>query len=184
MRERRTKIIATIGPAQALPGALERLLDSGVDVLRVNLSHATPREQAAQVRRARAHRPDVAVLADLGGPKLRLGDLREEIKVSEGDTVALGAGGIPLADPSLFDRVRAGDPVYVADGSIALVATEVRRDCVICSVRVGGTLRSRKGINLPNDTSSLPALTDKDPVDPAGIHGLAPDFIGISYGRH
>ena len=73
--ERRTKIVATIGPAQAAPGALERLLDSGVDVLRVNLSHATPREQAAQVRRARAHRPDIAVLADLGGPKLRLGEL-------------------------------------------------------------------------------------------------------------
>src|SRR3954469_19938667 len=184
MRERRTKIIATIGPAQVPAGALERLLDSGVDVLRVNLSHATPREQAAQVRRARAYRPDVAVLADLGGPTLRLGDLREEIKVSEGDTVLLGAGGIPLADASLFDRVRTGDPVYVADGTIALVATDVRRDCVACCVRVGGILRSRKGINLPNDTSSLPALTDKDRADLADIQILAPDFIGISYVRH
>ena len=101
-------------------------------MLRVNLSHATPREQAAQVRRARAHRPNIAVLADLGGPKLRLGELREDIIVSAGDTVAIGAGGIPVADPSLFDRVRAGDPVYVADGTIALVATDVRRDCVIC----------------------------------------------------
>jgi pyruvate kinase len=182
--ERRTRIVATIGPAQAAPGALERLLDSGVDVLRVNLSHATPREQAAQVRRARAHRPDIAVLADLGGPKLRLGELREDIKVSEGDTVSLGAGGIPLADASLFDRVRAGDPVYVADGTIALVATDVRRDCLACRVRVGGTLRSRKGINLPNDSSSLPALTDKDRADLADIQILAPDFIGISYVRH
>ena len=90
--ERRTKIIATIGPAQAPPGALERLLDSGVDVLRVNLSHATPREQAAQVRRARAHRPDIAVLADLGGPKLRLGELRAELNVAAGDTITIGAG--------------------------------------------------------------------------------------------
>jgi len=182
--ERRTKIVATIGPAQAPPGALELLLDSGVDVLRVNLSHATPREQAAQVRRARAHRPNIAVLADLGGPKLRLGELRDEINVAAGDTIAIGAGGIPVGDPSLFDRVRVGDPVFVADGTIALVATDVRRDCVTCRVRVGGTLRSRKGINLPNDTSSLPALTDKDRADLADISVLAPDFIGVSYVRH
>ena len=75
MPEGRTKIIATIGPALDADGVLERLLDTGVDVLRVNLSHAGPREQAARVRRARAHRPDIAVLADLAGPKLRLGDL-------------------------------------------------------------------------------------------------------------
>jgi len=184
VQERRTKIVATIGPAQAAPGALEHLLDSGVDVLRVNLSHATPREQAAQVRRARAHRPDVAVLADLGGPKLRLGELPQEVKVSAGDVLTIGADGIPCADPSLYDRVRVGDPVYVADGTIALVATEVRRDRVICQVRFGGTLRSRKGINLPNDTSSLPALTDKDRADLADIDVLAPDFIGVSYVRH
>ena len=74
--------------------------------------------------------------------------------------------------------MRAGDPVYIADGTIALVATDVRRDRVTCRVRVGGTLRSRKGINLPNDTSSLPALTDKDRADLADIEVLAPDFIG------
>ena len=176
--------MATIGPAQAAPGALERLLDSGVDVLRVNLSHATPRQQAAQVHRARAHRPDVAVLADLGGPKLRLGELPEEVKVAAGDIVVIGAGGIPCTDPSLYDRVRAGDPVYVADGTIALVATEVRKDRLTCQVRVGGTLRSRKGINLPNDTSSLPALTDKDRADLADIEVLGPDYIGVSYVRH
>ena len=81
MFDGRTKIIATLGPALDAEGVLERLLDSGVDVLRVNLSHAPPRDQAARVRRARAHRPDIAVLADLGGPKLRLGELREEIKI-------------------------------------------------------------------------------------------------------
>ncbi len=162
MIEGRTKIIATLGPALDAEGVLERLLDSGVDVLRVNLSHAPPRDQAARVRRARAHRPDIAVLADLGGPKLRLGELREEIKIRSGDTITLGAGGVPVADPSLYDRVRAGDPVYIADGTLDLVTIEVASDRVICRVRVGGTLRSRKGINLPMDTSSLPALTEKD----------------------
>ncbi|HET6147485.1 MAG TPA: pyruvate kinase [Polyangia bacterium] len=180
----RTKIIATMGPALDAEGVLERLLDSGVDVLRVNLSHASPRDQAARVRRARAHRPDIAVLADLGGPKLRLGELREEVKVRSGDLVTLGEGGIPVADASLYDRVRPDDPVYIADGTIDLVTVEVRSDRIVCRVRVGGTLRSRKGINLPNDTSSLPALTDKDRADLADVGVLAPDYIAISYVRH
>src|SRR5579871_3416878 len=184
MSERRTKIIATVGPAQDPPGALERLLDTGVDLLRVNLSHAPPRAQAERVRRARAHRPDVAVLVDLAGPKLRLGELPAEQTVGEGDTLVLGAGGVPVGDPSLYDRVSAGDPIYIADGTIDLVATEVARDRVVCRVRVGGTLRSRKGINLPRDGSSLPALTDKDREDLAEVGVLDPDFVAISYVRH
>ena len=136
------------------------------------------------MRRARAHRPDIAVLADLGGPKLRLGVLREEIQIATGDTIKLGAGGIPVADPSLYDRVRSGDPVYLADGTLDLVAIDVADDHLVCRVRVGGTVRSGKGINLPNDVSSLPALTDKDRADIAELGVLAPDFIGISYVRH
>ncbi|HVT08762.1 MAG TPA: pyruvate kinase [Polyangia bacterium] len=184
MPQRRTKIIATVGPAQDAPGALERLLDSGVDLLRVNLSHASPRAQAERVRRARAHRPDIAVLADLAGPKLRLGDFADEVKVTEGETLVLGAGGIPVGDPSLYDRVRSGDPVFIADGTIDLVATEVGADRLVCRVRVGGTIRPRKGINLPLDTSSLPALTDKDRQDLADVGVLSPDFVALSYVRH
>jgi len=183
MPARRTKIIATIGPAQDAEGALERLLDSGVDVLRVNLSHASPRAQASRVKRARAHRPDIAILADLAGPKLRLGELADT-PIKEGDTVVLGAGGLAVGDPTLFDRVRVGDPIFVADGTIDLVSTEVRSDRVVCRVRVGGTLRSRKGINLPLDDSSLPALTDKDREDLAELEVLAPDFVAVSYVRH
>jgi pyruvate kinase len=184
MSRRRTKIIATIGPAQDAPGALERLIDAGVDVLRLNLSHASPREQAARARRARAHKPDIALLADLCGPKLRLGDLREEVVVASGDTVTLGEGGVPVGDPSLFARVRSGDPIYVADGTIALEAKDVSRDRVTCRVRVGGALRSRKGINLPVDTSSLPGLTEKDRADLAELDVLAADFVAVSYVRH
>ena len=184
MFDGRTKIIATLGPALDPEGVLERMLDSGVDVLRVNMSHASPRDQAARVLRARAHRPDIAVLADLGGPKLRLGDLPEEIRIRAGEIVTLGAGGVPVADPSLYDRVRVGDPVYVADGTIDLVTAEVRSDRILCRVRVGGTLRSRKGVNLPMDTSSLPALTEKDCADLADIGVLAPDYIALSYVRH
>lgn len=180
----RTKIVATLGPALDAPGALERLLASGVDVLRVNLSHASPREQAARVRRARALRPDICVFADLGGPKLRLGDLAHEVPVGAGDTVVLGAGGVPIADPSLFGRVRVGDPVYIADGTIHLEAIEVHREAVTCRAIVGGSLRARKGINLPLDASDLPCLTDKDRADVAELDALQPDYVALSYVRH
>ncbi|HEY2745488.1 MAG TPA: pyruvate kinase, partial [Polyangia bacterium] len=184
MVNRRTKIIATVGPAQDPPGALERLLDAGVDVLRINLSHAPPRQQAARVRRARAHRPDVAVLVDLAGPKLRLGELPADLAIAEGETVILGAGGVPVGDPTLFERVRAGDPIYIADGTIALETAAVAADHVTCRVRVGGTLRSRKGVNLPRDASSLPAVTQKDRADLAELDLLMPDFVAVSYVRH
>jgi pyruvate kinase len=184
MATRRTKIVATVGPAQDPPGALERLIDAGVDVLRINLSHASPRDQAARVRRARAHRPDVAVLADLAGPKLRLGELPRELVVAGGETVKLGGGGVPVGDPTLFARVHPGDPIFIADGTIALETTDVAADAVTCRVRIGGTLRSRKGINLPRDTSSLPVLTDKDRADLGALDEIAPDFVAVSYVRH
>jgi pyruvate kinase len=180
---RRTKIVATLGPAVDPPGELERLLDAGVDVLRVNLSHAPPPAHAERVRRARAHKPGIAILADLGGPKLRLGDLPQEVPVVSGETIVIGAGGIPVADPTVFARVSVGDPIYIADGTIALQAVAVEPGRISAKVIVGGVLRSRKGINLPADQSSSPCLTDKDRADLAQIHHIAPDFVALSYVR-
>jgi pyruvate kinase len=182
--KRRTKIIATLGPALDKEGALERLLASGADVLRVNLSHASPRQQLDRVRRARAIKPDVAILVDLCGPKLRLGDLDAEVQIEAGQTITLGAGGIPVGDPTLYDRVRPGDPVYIADGTIHVEAVDVRPDRLVCRTVVGGTVRSRKGINLPRDTSSLPCLTEKDRADLADVDVLQPDYVAVSYVRH
>jgi pyruvate kinase len=181
---RRTKIVATLGPATDRDGALERLLAAGVDVVRLNLSHAGPREHAARVRRLRALKPDIGVLADLGGPKLRLGDLPAEITLEAGQTVLLGGPDLPVAEPSFRDRVRPGDPVFVADGTVYLEAEEVTPGGVVCRVRVGGVVRSRKGVNLPNDTSDLPCLTDKDRRDLAELDILTPDFVALSYVRH
>ena len=185
MSQRRTKIIATVGPAQDPPGALERLLDSGVDLLRVNLSHAAPRAQAERVRRARAHRPDIAVLADLAGPKLRLGDFAEDVKVAEGETLVLGAGGVPGGrSVALRPRPRRRPGVHRRRDDRSRSPPRSAATALVCRVRVGGTVRSRKGINLPLDTSSLPALTEKDRQDLADIDVLAPDFIALSYVRH
>ncbi|MCG5051731.1 MAG: pyruvate kinase [Myxococcales bacterium] len=182
--KRRTKIIATLGPALDSEAALSALLEAGADVLRVNLSHATPRQQLERVQKARRIKPDVAILVDLCGPKLRLGDLPEDLNVHADAELVLGAGGVPVGDPSLYARVRPGDPVYIADGMIALEAKQVGKDFVKCRVLVGGTLRSRKGINLPLDVSSLPCLTDKDRADVADIDVLDPDFVALSYVRH
>jgi pyruvate kinase len=181
---RRTKIVATLGPALDRPGQLERLLDAGADVLRVNLSHASPADQAERVRRARAHKPGVAVLADLGGPKLRLGDLgSESLQIESGKTVVLGAGGIPVADPTLYERVRPGDPIYIADGTIHLEATSVEPGKIVSKVVVGGALRSRNGINLPSDGSSLPCLTNRDRAHLQDLAVLSPDYVALSYVR-
>jgi len=95
---RATKIVATLGPATDKPGELERLLAAGVDVVRLNLSHASPREHAERVKRLRACKPQVAVLADLGGPKLRLGDLPSEVTVEPGQSVLLGSAELPVAE--------------------------------------------------------------------------------------
>ncbi len=181
---RRTKIVTTLGPALDRPGALERLLDAGADVLRVNLSHAGPAEQAERVRRARAHKPGIAVLADLGGPKLRLGDLgSEQLHIESGQSVVLGEGGIPVADPTLYQRVRPGDPIYISDGTIHLEAVSVEDKRLVGRVVVGGALRSRNGINLPCDGSSLPCLTARDRVHLRELAAVSPDYVALSYVR-
>src|SRR5262245_45444502 len=100
MQPTRTKVVATLGPALDASGALEALLSDGGDVLRLNLWHGDPTTQVQRVSRARAAKPDVAILADLCGPKLRLGELDEPVQLSNDDTVILGPGGLPVADPS------------------------------------------------------------------------------------
>jgi pyruvate kinase len=180
----RTKIVATLGPATDKPGALEQLLAAGVDLVRLNLSHASPREHADRVKRLRELRPQVAVVADLGGPKLRLGDLIGEVMVEPGQTVLLGSLELPVAEPTFRDRVRPGDPIFIADGTVYLEAVEVTHDGVRARVITGGALRSRKGINLPADTSEIPCLTDKDRRDLAEIDFISPDYVALSYVRH
>src|SRR3954469_14935315 len=106
---RRTKIVATLGPATDKEGALERMLAAGVDVVRLNLSHASPREHAERVKRLRAFKPQVAVLADLGGAKVRPGDLPSEIIIEPGRSIVLGSPELPVAEPTFRERVRPGD---------------------------------------------------------------------------
>lgn len=179
----RTKIVATLGPASDAPGVLERLMAAGVDVVRVNLSHASPRDHVARVERVRAVKPGAAVIADLGGPKLRLGEFAGEVSLQTGQNVLLGAPELPVADPTFAERVRPGDPIYLADGTVHLEALALERAGVRARVVAGGVLRARKGINLPHDTSELPCLTEKDRHDLAEIELIAPDYLALSYVR-
>ncbi len=182
--ETRTKIVATLGPAADPPGVLERMLGEGVDVLRVNLSHGAPPTHAARVARARAAKPDLCILADLCGPKLRLGELPQAVTLKQGERVVLGPRGLPVADADFARRVRKGDPIYLADGTLRLEATLIGSADVEAVVIVGGTLTSRKGINLPADNSPLPALTDKDRRDIDQLDAIEPDLVALSYVRH
>ncbi len=105
--DQRTKIVATLGPACDAPGVMERMIAAGVDVVRINLSHAPPRDHVERRARVRAFKPDMGVLVDLGGPKLRLGMLPNEITAEAGQTLVLGSAEVPVADP---DFRALGDP--------------------------------------------------------------------------
>lgn len=166
---RRTRIVATLGPATDDETRLAALLDAGVDVVRLNFSHGTQEEHArriALVRKLAGPRP-VAILQDLGGPKLRL---TAPVSGATGDEVAL-----PL--PA---SVRAGDPVLLADGLMQLEVIGPGRARVV----VGGSVPAGKGINLPGSRLDLPALTEKDRRDLAfgAAHGV--DWVALSFVGH
>jgi pyruvate kinase len=170
-RERRTKIIATVGPASWEPDVLARLIEAGADVLRLNFSHADRDRHAGTIEsiRAAAERAgrEVAVLGDLPGPKLRIGELRGDVaELETGMHVKLtpqevegDEETIPVAWPGVTS-LREDEPVYLADGSIRLRVQGVDDGGVDCEVEVGGTLSSHKGMNVPG--ISTPAATDGD----------------------
>ena len=188
---RRTKIIATVGPASWDEGILEQLIGVGTDVFRLNFSHAGPDQQARTIETIRiaAERVgrEVAVLGDLPGPKLRIGSLRNDYaELETGMHVTLtpreleGDGAtIPVSWPGVTD-LREDQVVYLADGAIRLRVRDPEADGVDCEVEVGGTLTSHKGMNIPGG-AALPATTDGDLgwVEFAVEHGV--DIIAVSF---
>ena len=188
---RRTKIVATVGPASWDEPTLARMIEAGADVFRLNFSHAGPERQAQTIAaiRAAAERVgrEVAVLGDLPGPKLRIGSL-------EGDFAELETGTHVTLTPrevegdretipvswSGVSSLRENQLVYLADGAIRLRVRDPAADGVSCEVEVGGTLTSHKGMNIPGGTP-LPATTDGDLgwVDFAVEHGV--DLLAVSF---
>ena len=195
--ETATKIVATLGPATWNEPMLTRLLTAGVDVVRVNCSHADEdgiRKQVARVRRAamRLERP-IAILLDLQGPKVRTGPADTEVVLSSGDTLTVVMSNTLKAEgkrvgttyPQMAQDVSVGDDVLFADGALAGTVSAIRHDCspaeVDISMTVGGKLGSHKGINLPGVSMSIPCLTEKDRGDLATAVSVGVDYIALSF---
>ena len=171
---RRTKIVATLGPACDPPGVLDALIDAGVDVVRLGLAHGTADEHRRRMEAVRElaqrHGKTIGVLADLPGPKVRAGPFPEGgAFLAEGDEVTLvteaGASDgrrITLDEVHLIDSVGPGDPVVLGDGTVTLEVTDVRPEGVRAQVRSGGRLQGRPGAHLPADRWLPPVPTDDD----------------------
>lgn len=193
---RRTKIVATVGPASRAPEMLERLVEAGVNVFRLNFSHGTHEEHLAVIDAvrdvsARLHRP-VAVLQDLSGPKIRTGKVKDgEVRLVKGarlaittDTSIEGTADLISSTYEPLPRdVAAGDQILLDDGNLELKVVGVSGGRVECEVVDGGTLRSNKGMNLPGVALSTPALTEKDRRDLLfGIQHRV-DYVAMSFVR-
>ena len=166
---RRTKIVATLGPATQGATTLERLVEAGMDVARINLSHGSlpdHERSIAEVRRAAMrHGSPLAVLIDLPGPKLRLGDLARPISVKQGETIELGASAgadVPVNFPDLLAHLTPGEVVLVDDGAVAFRVRAVTPPTVVLEALNDGRVESHKGVNLPDTQLPISALTDAD----------------------
>jgi pyruvate kinase len=192
---RSTKIVATIGPASREPRILERMISEGMDVARLNFAHGTPEHHAETVEmvRAAAERCDreIAVLQDVPGPKLRIGPVKDGVtNLDAGSEVVLTPDDIegdskrlPLLWAGLSEIVEPDDIAYLADGAIRLRITDVHDGEVVTRVEVGGTVASRQGLNLPNASISLPAVSDDDlRLIDAGLE-MGVDLIALSFIR-
>jgi len=192
---RKTKIVATLGPASSSEEMLARMITAGVDVVRLNFSHGTAQDhidRADMVRRiaARLGRP-VGVLCDLQGPKIRIGKFSEgSIRLAVGDKFILDAGcrlgnqqRVGLDYQTLPQEVETGTVLLLDDGRIVMTVESVRGAEIHCTVNVGGVLSNNKGINRQGGGLSAAALTEKDKADIKTAAALEADFIAISFPR-
>src|SRR5215217_5646288 len=171
---RSTKIVATIGPASRSPEVLERMIAAGMDMARLNFAHGSTEEHAETVELIRRASENVGretgILQDIPGPKLRLGPVDNGVcELHAGGQLVLTADQIlgtsdrlPVAWSGFSEIVEAGDVAYLADGSVRLRVQEIVDHDVVTKVEVGGPVASRQGINLPNVTVSLPAVSEED----------------------
>lgn len=191
---RRTKIVATIGPASGSPEMIARLLDKGVNVFRLNFSHGDAdghRKQAAVIREVCSQKQQhAAILGDLQGPKIRIGDLHKDIlPLEDGNEITLTIDDekertdtcIHVRYKPLPGCVEAGDTLLLDDGLIQLEVKSVHGDDVVCQVVVGGDLKSRKGLNRLGGGLSAPAITAKDHEDIKLAAELDLDFLAVSF---
>jgi pyruvate kinase len=195
------KLVCTLGPATESGDSVRALAEAGCDVFRVNFSHGDPRDHAKRVQVVRSVcdelGSDLAVMADLPGPKIRLGDLvTEPLALSAGSRFVLrsggraggaeapgGVGGALVTYEGLARDVRPGDRILLADGAVELIVSDAQDDEVVTEVVRGGSIRSRAGVNVPAERLELPAITDRDRKALAAAIDLGVDLVAQSFVR-
>ncbi len=196
MQWTKTKLVATLGPASRDEGTVRALVRAGMDVARVNFSHGTAQEHTQDVslvRRVAAEEGrTVAILADLAGPKLRVGRIDPEpLRLEVGESVTLVVGeradpagkAIAVPHPELFAAAHPGDRLLLGDGAIELVVEKVEKDRLVCRSLTAGDLFSHKGIAAPRGIPLLAALTEKDRQDVGFALAQGVDFLALSFVR-
>ena len=194
---KKTKIVATLGPATDSPEILRQMILAGANVFRINFSHANYDEVKQRIAQVRAIEEElkthVALLGDLQGPKLRVGVMEDDVVVENGDQISFITG-----EPFVGNKeraymnytqfpldVKAGERVLLDDGKLIFeVVSTNEKDTVVAKVLQGGVLKSKKGVNLPNTNISLPALTEKDIKDAIFAIEQEVDWIALSFVRH
>jgi pyruvate kinase len=193
IRPRRTKIVATIGPACSSPENLARIIDAGMDGARLNFSHGRHEDHAENARRLRAAqaaagRP-IALIADLQGPKLRVGDLPERITLVKDEEIVVsgedgaGNGVLPVLPAVLGSVLEPGHDVLIDDGLVKLRVERVDAGRALCRVVTGGSVESHKGVNVPGVALPVPSLTSKDLADLELAVELGVDYVAQSFVR-
>ncbi len=193
---RRTKIVATIGPTSWDEPVLRRLISEGVDVIRINFSHAE-HEQSAQIikmarRLAQEAGQNLAILQDLQGPRIRIGEVAEpfqlvpghEVKLTNRKVIATGPEEVSVDYPDLPMDVKPGDTILIADGLIELKVITNTAEDIRCIIISGGKLSSHKGINVPGATLRVETITEKDKADLKFGVEQGVDYVALSFVRH
>jgi len=193
VERRRTKIVATIGPATSTHEAVRDLIVGGVDAIRLNLSHGTHEDHALRAGIVRDVQRELgkplALIADLQGPKLRIGELPEPRTLLKDEEVLVvgerhaGNSELPIAPAVIGEVLRPGHDVLIDDGLVRLTVQEVEHGRATCRVVVGGEVKSHKGVNLPGVPVPIPSLTKKDLEDLEFALGLGSDFVALSFVR-
>jgi pyruvate kinase len=190
---RRTKIVATVGPASSEPETLRGLIEAGMNGARLNMSHGTHADHALRAERVRVAQAEtgrpVALIADLQGPKLRVGDLAAPVELEQGGSVVIAGedtardGDLPVSPSVLGSVLAPGVDVLIDDGHVRLRVERVERSRAKCAVVVGGTVSSHKGVNLPGVPLPIPSLTKKDLTDLEWALDRGVDFVALSFVR-
>lgn len=192
-RSRRTRIVATLGPASSDPAMIERLFETGADVFRINMSHTPHDRMRAFVKAIRAierkHERPIAILADLQGPKLRLGtfkDGRETLEagqdfVLDSDETPGDSARVHLPHPEILEALAVGHTLLVDDGKVRLVAKEVSPTRAVTEVVVAGTVSDRKGVSVPDTMIRVSAMTPKDRSDLDAAIDAGVDWVALSF---